>query len=155
MVIGSAVELFTQAGRTVQCRSSRLKSWCPAVIVPRSSRRASCSPPATPEGDRLDARRGPDRSRAPFAFPGCGAATGVRSVGGGRRRLGDGGSGARARGGDPTRRGVRRHLLRHCADLRRGGGGAAVWARAPPPTGRSRHPPPSPPPPPPPPPPPG
>src|SRR5574341_195830 len=40
--------------RRLRCKSSRPRSWCPAVIVPRSSRRASCSPPATPEaGERL------------------------------------------------------------------------------------------------------
>src|SRR3989449_11576734 len=111
MVVSSAVELFTQAGRTIQCRSSRLKSWCPAVIVPRSSRRASCSPPATPEGDRLDVRRGPGRSRAPFAFPGRGNTTGVRRGGGRGRRVGGGGGAARARDRGPARRRARGDLL--------------------------------------------
>src|SRR5216684_2848701 len=32
------------------CRSSRCRSSCPAVIVPRSSRRRSWCPPATPKG---------------------------------------------------------------------------------------------------------
>src|SRR5438093_3589656 len=34
----------------MQCRSSRCRSSCPAVIVPRSSRRRSWCPPATPKG---------------------------------------------------------------------------------------------------------
>src|SRR2546430_2164407 len=76
-------------------------------------------PPATPKGDRLDVRRGPDRCRAPFAFRGRRSAIGVRGVGGRRNRLGGGGRGGRARGGDPARGRAGGQLLRYGTDLRR------------------------------------
>src|SRR5689334_10480277 len=108
------------------CRSSKLMNSCPAVIVPKSSRRASSFPPATPEGT-ADAHGGPGAFRAP-SFSWLRRAR-LRGLGNRWRRLGGASGGNRAAGRDRPGARARRRVVRYRSHLRRRGIGAPAGPR--------------------------